>query len=264
MPTVLGFGIGVFLPQPAPHSFLHASQPFYEHAEAVGILKKQPIHPLTRRLMLAKNSSGSSHWVLRALLHGSVAAAIGGGFTVRVAFHPHLADLGGGDGHTGRFSPAVPLRDADGTQTGRGLLVALLKGDMLAAGEEADENVYYDPLVVLVKDGARSEVAFEGAEGFFDANEMDVVAPEFAGARSGEVASRQIPAFVTAGGLGFYGTSSMRIASVPTDSPKTGSLRMTIWMQTDRLSRLHPQVLRRPVSVTGPLTSTSKQMLVRS
>ena len=40
-----------------------------------------------------------------------------------------------------------------------------------------------------------------GAEAFFDADKMDVVAPEFAGAGSGEVASLQILAFVTAGGF---------------------------------------------------------------
>ena len=61
----------------------------------------------------------------------------------------------------------------------------------------------FDASVELVKDGAQAEVALEGAKALFDANEVDVVAPEFGGVFAGEVAAKQILAFVAAGGSKF-------------------------------------------------------------
>ena len=51
-------------------------------------------------------------------------------------------------------------------------------GVVRAVGEDTDENVGFG---ALVRDGPWSEVAFEGAEAFFDAYEVAVVAPEFGG-----------------------------------------------------------------------------------
>lgn len=88
-----------------------------------------------------------------------------------VALHPQFAAVSGGDGHVEHLDLAHPLQHAAGTQAGRRLLVVFLKGDVQAVGEEADENVGFDPAVELVKDGAQPEIAFEGAEAFFDAHE---------------------------------------------------------------------------------------------
>ena len=66
----------------------------------------------------------------------------------------------------------------------------MLKGDLKAVGEEADEDMGFNTFVELVKDGTQTEVAFEGAEAFFDANEVDAVAPEFGGVFSAEVAAK--------------------------------------------------------------------------
>lgn len=61
----------------------------------------------------------------------------------------------------------------------------------------------FDAFVELVKDGTQPEVAVEDAEAFFDAHEVDGVAPEFGGGFAREIAAQQILAFVATGGFEF-------------------------------------------------------------
>lgn len=98
-----------------------------------------------------------------------------------VALHPQFSPVGGGDGHIEHLDLAQPRKHAAGTQAGGRLFVVFLKGDVQAVGEEADENVGFDASIALMKDRAQAEVAFKGAEAFFNAHEVDVVAPEFGG-----------------------------------------------------------------------------------
>ena len=121
-----------------------------------------------------------------------------------VALHPQFAPVGGGDGHVEHLDLVEPLQHAARTQACSRLLVVLLEGDVEAVGEEADEDVSLDAAVELMEDGTQAEVAFEGAEAFFDAHEVDVVAPEFGGVFAGEVAAEKILAFVAAGGFEFF------------------------------------------------------------
>ena len=83
-----------------------------------------------------------------------------------VAFHPHFAAVGGGDGHVKHLDLAHPLQHAAGTQPRGRLLVVFSQRDVQAVGEEADEDVRFDSFVELVKDGAQPEVAFERAEAY--------------------------------------------------------------------------------------------------
>ena len=115
-----------------------------------------------------------------------------------VALHPQFAAVGGGDGHIEHLDLAHPLQHAAGTQAGGGLVVVLFKGDVQAVGKEADEDMGFDPVVILMEDGTQSEIAFERAEAFLDAHEVHVVAPQFGRVFSGEVTAKQILAFVAA------------------------------------------------------------------
>ena len=92
-------------------------------------------------------------------------------------------------------------------------------------GEEADAHVVDDALGLVMEDRADLEVALEFAEGFFDFEEVFVVALNLRGIGpgDGEVGMEEIPAGV--GGVGFVHTSTFRAPSARNDffqSPVSG------------------------------------------
>ena len=51
------------------------------------------------------------------------------------------------------------------------------QGDLHAVGQERDEDVGLDPLLVLMEDRTDRQIAFEVAERLFDGNQLRVVLP---------------------------------------------------------------------------------------
>src|SRR5882757_11223536 len=84
------------------------------------------------------------------------------------------------------------LERASGGQAGCEGVQAVRQGDVQAVGEEGDEDVGFDALLVLVEDGADGEVALEVLEGLFDGDELDVVLPEQGWIVVGEIGAQQI------------------------------------------------------------------------
>ena len=62
-------------------------------------------------------------------------------------------------------------------QAGRQCVEAAAERDVEAVGEEGDDDMRFDARLVLVTDRADGEVAFKIAEGFFDADELEVQTP---------------------------------------------------------------------------------------
>jgi len=54
---------------------------------------------------------------------------------------------------------------------------AARESDLHAVSQKGDEDVGFDPLLVLMEDRANRQVAFEIAERFFDGDELDVILP---------------------------------------------------------------------------------------
>ena len=74
-------------------------------------------------------------------------------FGLGVALHAQLATVGGRDVHVEHLDLAEACQDAAGAQPGGGLPVVFFQSDVEAVGQEADEDVSLDTLVVLVVDG---------------------------------------------------------------------------------------------------------------
>ena len=92
-------------------------------------------------------------------------------------------------------------------------------------GQEAEAHVVDDALGLAMEDGADLEVALEFAKGFFDFEEVFVVALDLRGIGpgDGEVGVEEIPSVV--GGVGFVHTSTFRAPSARNDffqSPVSG------------------------------------------
>lgn len=66
-------------------------------------------------------------------------------------------------------------------------LQLLAERDVQAVGEEGDEDMRLDSLLVLMEDGPDCEIALERLEGGFDLDELQVELPEFCGVGLGEI-----------------------------------------------------------------------------
>jgi hypothetical protein len=49
--------------------------------------------------------------------------------------------------------------------------------DLHAVSQEGDEDVGFDPRLVLMEDRTNRQITLQISEGFFDGNELDVVLP---------------------------------------------------------------------------------------
>ena len=65
---------------------------------------------------------------------------------------------------------------------------------MKTIGEEGDEDVGFDALLVVMEDGTNRQVAFEVFERLFHRHELNVVLPEFGGIIVGQIGPQQITA----------------------------------------------------------------------
>ena len=61
-----------------------------------------------------------------------------------------------------------------------------------AIGQEGDEDMRFDPGLVLMEDRPDGEVALKILEGFFDADEQQVQIPQLGGVVFGEIGAQEI------------------------------------------------------------------------
>ena len=79
-----------------------------------------------------------------------------------------LAAVGGGQMHVDHLQGGELLERATRGQAWGEVVQAAGQGDLQAIGEEGDEDVGFDTLLVLMEDRADREVALEVPESFFD------------------------------------------------------------------------------------------------
>jgi len=120
--------------------------------------------------------------------------AVGFGVTGQQQF----AVVGGGDAHVDELDVGEFFKDGARHQSGGDLSQVLSEGDREAVGEKGDKEVSFDAVGAVMPDGADGQIAFEGAEGFFDEDQLHVVAPQGVGLFVGQVGAQQVAAFATA------------------------------------------------------------------
>jgi hypothetical protein len=117
------------------------------------------------------------------------------GFWVGVACEQDLASVCGRQMDIDHLDRGKFFERAARGQPGRQGVEAARESDLHAVGQESDEDVSFDPPLVLVEDRTDCEVAFEIAEGLFDGDELDVILPELGWIIVGEIGAQEITAF---------------------------------------------------------------------
>ena len=69
---------------------------------------------------------------------------------------------------------------------------------MQTVGEECDENVGFDSVLVLMEYGAYRQILLQVFECLFHGNELDIVLPQQCGIVLGEIGAQQITPFAAA------------------------------------------------------------------
>ena len=100
----------------------------------------------------------------------------------------------------GELNGSEPFARASRGQAGSQGVQAAGHGDVQPVCHEGDEDVGFDPLLVLVEDRADGEVALEVLEGLFDGDELDIVLPEETWIAVGEFGAQQITSLTAAYG----------------------------------------------------------------
>jgi hypothetical protein len=98
-------------------------------------------------------------------------------FGVSVTGEQDLAPVGGRQMNIDHLDSGKLFERAPCGQSGRQGMKAAGQGDLHAVSQKGDEDVGFDPPLVLMEDRANRQVAFEIAERLFDGDELDVVLP---------------------------------------------------------------------------------------
>jgi hypothetical protein len=72
---------------------------------------------------------------------------------------------------------------------------ATLQRDLQAISQERDEDVGFDPVLVLMEDRPYCQISFQVFEYLFDGNKLGIVLPQQRGVVLGEVGAQQIASF---------------------------------------------------------------------
>jgi hypothetical protein len=105
-------------------------------------------------------------------------------------------------------------------QAGSQGVQAAAQSDVQAVGEKGDEDVGFDPLLVLVEDRSDGEVALEVLESLFDGDELDIVLPEQGGIVVGEIGAQQIASLAAAYGSQLLAIEGPATPRKPAASPR--------------------------------------------
>jgi hypothetical protein len=94
------------------------------------------------------------------------------------AHEEQFAAVGGGDGDVEQLHGGEFLQD-DARHQARGEASELLaERDRQAVGKKGDEQMRFDPLGFVVKNGPQTQVALERAERLLDVAELHVTTPD--------------------------------------------------------------------------------------
>ena len=99
------------------------------------------------------------------------------GLRLGVAGEQEFASIGCRDVDVDHLDGGELLEHAARGQPRRQRIQAAFERDMQAIGEEGDEDMRLDPLLLLVEDRADGEIAFEGLERLLHPNELQIVGP---------------------------------------------------------------------------------------
>jgi len=94
-----------------------------------------------------------------------------------VAIEQDLAPVGGRQMNVNHLNGGELFERTARGQPGRQGMKATGQGDLHAVGQKGDEDVGFDPRLVLMEDRTNRQVAFEIAERLFDGDELCVVLP---------------------------------------------------------------------------------------
>jgi hypothetical protein len=111
------------------------------------------------------------------------------GLGMGVARKPDLAPVGGRQMDIDHLDGGELFERAARRQAWRHGMKPARQRDLHAVGQEGDEDMGLDPLLVLMEDRADRQVALEIAEGLFDGDELDVVLPELGRIIVGKIGS---------------------------------------------------------------------------
>lgn len=90
------------------------------------------------------------------------------------------------------------LQHGTGRQAWGQMTQSRTQGDLQAVGEEGDEDVGFDSVLELMKDGTQSQIVFEGFEGGLNFHQLDVKLPELGGIPSAKIGVQKVTAFAAA------------------------------------------------------------------
>ena len=116
---------------------------------------------------------------------------------VGVTGQQHLAPVGGRQMNIDHLDGGELLESAARGQSWRQGMQATLQRDLQAVGQKRDEDVGFDPLLVLMEDRPDRQIAFQILERLFDGNELGVVLPQQRGIILGEIGAQQIASFAS-------------------------------------------------------------------